>query len=122
MARRVKPTRAMRCAEGNGCAEYGLFKFDNRSQLRDHYNTVREWRCVRHSNKEEVLSLSNLKAIWESRPSGKSERFPELTNLYWGNSGLLHGNGYKAFADDFPAGTVIRVTAEVLLPEGEVAA
>lgn len=31
----------------------------------------------------------------------------------------MHGPGFKAFAEDFPDGTVLRVTAEIILPSRE---
>jgi hypothetical protein len=41
--------------------------------------------------------------------------------LYWGKdeawNGFSHGPGFKAFAEDFPAGTRLRITAEIIFPQ-----
>jgi hypothetical protein len=70
-----------------------------------------KWRCVRHSQTEEVLTPQNRKRVTEivSRE--------ESTGRYFGHWGFLKGLGYKVFADDLPPGTRLRVTAEVTLPE-----
>ncbi|AYD83936.1 hypothetical protein SEA_GETALONG_76 [Gordonia phage Getalong] len=36
---------------------------------------------------------------------------------FWARHGFVTGPGFKAWADDFPAGTTLIVTAEVVLPE-----
>lgn len=41
---------------------------------------------------------------------------PRSLGLFFGNQGFVYGPGFRAFAKDFPAGTVLRVTAEVILP------
>jgi hypothetical protein len=49
--------------------------------------------------------------------AGKSKNYPELKELFWNTgSGFIYGSGYKAFADDFPEGTILRITAEIILP------
>jgi hypothetical protein len=65
---------------------------------------------------DEVLTNERRKIIREMASEAKVEGSPKL---YWGNFGMAHGPGFKAFADDFPAGTVIRVTAEIILPEAK---
>lgn len=73
----------------------------------------RQWRCVRHSQPDEVLSPQNRTRITEvvSRQAQNGR--------YFGNWGFLSGLGYKVFADDLPPGTVLRVTAEIILPEAK---
>lgn len=49
-------------------------------------------------------------------------RFTDSGNPYgkfWGSSGFIHGPGFKAYPNDFPEGTIIRITAEVILPQSE---
>lgn len=105
------------------------------------------WTCTRHSNAEEVLGLNNMSrtaevvagrirvpgydrdlAQYEATMANPQRyytpRKPEefLPGLFWSGSGALtsgfiHGPGFKAFADDFPEGTRLRVTVEVVLPD-----
>jgi hypothetical protein len=50
--------------------------------------------------------------------------YEEPYGLFWSKarSGLTSGPGFKAFAVDFPAGTILRVTAEIIFPESSEAA
>lgn len=106
----------MRCSVAD-CGECGLFNFENRAEYDNHCATRKEWKCVRHTDPESVLSETNQKIVWTSEPSGRSASYPNLTEPFFGSSGFIYGNGYKAYACDFPVGTRIRVTAEVLPPE-----
>jgi hypothetical protein len=90
-----------------GCNEYGHYT----DLTPEGYKRLsREpWYCVRHTQPEEVLGASNL----------RREKILENVQLphgrYWnGSSGFAYGPGFKAYADDFPAGTKIRVIAEVI--------
>lgn len=50
--------------------------------------------------------------------AGKSKKYPNLAGLFWDDgSGFTHGTGYKAYADDFPPGTRLIITARIELPE-----
>jgi hypothetical protein len=77
-----------------------------------------KWFCVRHTNSDEVLSPANrVRTIeWENLDGPGEKR-------YWGvdrpGSGFMSGPGFKAYADDFPPGTKVRVTAELILPNTE---
>jgi hypothetical protein len=71
-----------------------------------------KWRCERHRRHEEVLSPTDRKRVtdWSVHevPHGK----------YWQKqTGVVYGPGFRAFAADYPEGTIIRVTAEIILPE-----
>jgi hypothetical protein len=116
--RRRKPTRRLRCAT-QPCGEVAYWEFDNQRDYVAHAKRVTEWRCLRHEHPGKVLGLNNLKTEWLSDPALPSERYPNIdrADLFFGGSGFLHGDGYNAYASDFPVGTRIRVTAEVLLPE-----
>lgn len=74
------------------------------------------WKCCRHSHGDGVLTVYNRRFVWESKALARSERFPELPDMFWGAMGVVTGPGFYASSKDFPAGTKIRVTAEVLLP------
>jgi hypothetical protein len=42
------------------------------------------------------------------------------SGIYWDEfHGLISGYGFKAFADDFPEGTQLKITAEIILPEDQ---
>jgi hypothetical protein len=45
------------------------------------------------------------------------EKYPEDPYLSFGSQGIIFGPGFAAEGCDFPTGTRIKVTAEVLLPE-----
>lgn len=97
-----------------GCTEFVRYDADNRRHyidLEKRYGNG-QWRCCRHSQPNEVLSSSNSQIINELRVIADGE------HLYWGKerafSGFSHGPGFKAFAEDFPEGTVLRITAEIV--------
>ena len=121
MASRAKPSRRLQCAH-EGCGEVSLWTFDNRAEQTRHFQRVTEWRCARHSKPDEVLSLERRIIQFTCPPSetGYTEvgfdRRRVATGVYWGNTGFLSGPGFRAWTDDFPVGTRIRVTAEVILP------
>jgi len=99
-----------------GCTEFARYEADNRRHyidLSDRYGNGK-WRCVRHSQPNEVLSANNLRIVNELRV------LESRGTLYWGKdtpfSGFSHGPGFKAFAEDFPEGTVLRITAEIVSP------
>lgn len=99
-----------------GCEEFARYEADNRQhaiELDKRYG-YGKYRCVRHSQPDSVLSADNVKIVDELIS------IEEPHGLYWGKekagSGFAHGPGFKAFAEDFPAGTILRVTAEIILP------
>lgn len=96
----------------SGCSEIAFYEADTRAdhaRLQDRYGNGR-YRCSRHQNPEEVLSEDRRRVTYEIvSQESKSGKF-------WGNWGFLYGPGFKAFASDFPAGTILRVIAEIVLP------
>lgn len=77
----------------------------------------REWRCTRHRVPEEVLSPTNLERQ-KVLVCQQSENHPDLIKRFWnGTNGFVFGDGYKAYADDFPEGTKLIVTAKIELPK-----
>lgn len=108
----MKTTRSVKCVEP-GCAEYGHFSYDTQRDAREP-RTVKyrsEWRCVRHSGMDRMLSPENrvrTKTMEVLEKNGKN---------YWnGTFGFVSGDGYKAFANDFPVGTKLTITATIELP------
>lgn len=95
------------------CREVVQYEYANRTEaasLFQRYGQGR-WLCVRHSQPDEVLSPTNLIRV------GEQVSREEPYGRYWGHSGFVFGPGFKAFAKDFPPGTKLRVTAEIILPE-----
>ena len=115
MARRRR-TVTTKCAH-DGCNEWAHFEADNaKDEERIRRSEVGKWKCVRHYAANEVLSKDN-RTTTVRLVAGKSKKYPELKDLFWGDgSGFTHGDGYKAFAKDFPEGTVLEVTARIILP------
>lgn len=107
---------SIRCHR-EGCREYGFWEPANAADAKRVYAEVRDsWKCTRHRSPEEVLSPTNLVRVTRM-VAAKSTRYPNLTQLFWGDgSGFTFGDGYKAYADDFPEGTILEITAKVILP------
>jgi hypothetical protein len=103
------------CAEPL-CKESANYGYETRADEK----SGREWqkkhpfRCARHSMPEKVLSLSNLhrETVLVAQKGARCG-----DKLFWnGTNGFAHGDGYKAFADDFPEGTKLIVTARIEIP------
>lgn len=108
--------RVLPCAEP-GCREVGRYEYDTR---RDYDKAVRENRsyiCSRHSMKSRVLTMDCLRAEWLSAPNRE-----ESYGRFFGNSGLIINEACYAKADEFPVGTRIKITSEVILPAAAPAA
>lgn len=95
-----------------GCAEIGRYESRTRAeQAETHRRYWQKWRCVRHGQPQEVLGPDNMRIVHEET----SRQEPH--GIFWGHSGFQYGPGFRAFAKDFPPGTILRVTAEIILPE-----
>lgn len=101
-----------------GCKEWTRISYDTRRESREpkaiEFRST--WKCSRHSRLGDVLS----------REGANSEKQKIVTVVQKGEGkcfdgifGIISGPGFKAFADDFPEGTKIFVTAKVILPEDE---
>lgn len=109
MARRNYPLRK-NCAH-DGCREVARWSYETQRDLVSSFEFRNEYRCIRHSRPMEVLATDNdatEKVLVSKRGAGG--------NMYWDNSGFVHGPGFKAFADDFPEGTQLVVTARIVTP------
>lgn len=124
MARRGA-THREKCAH-EGCEERSCYEFDSQREYSDFLKHKHApWRCVRHTNPEEVLSDSNTTAtqvlIASRVPSRAHAGF--LDGLFWcaegkpASSGFLYGPGFKAYASDFPEGAKLTITARIEFPE-----
>ena len=116
---RRRYTRRMQC-EDPGCSEIRLAEFSTRREERDDYQQCKTWLCIRHRAPHKVLCLTNRKRVTEIEAL-PSKSYPNLDGLFWRgdcmSSRFVSGVGWQAHANDFPKGTRIHVTVEVL--EGE---
>lgn len=110
----------VRCRHEGGCDEWATYICTTRAEEKEQREWLRKYpyRCVRHRNLEEVLSVENTIRV-KTLVAGRAKSHPELKDLYWSDdgSGFVYGSGFKAFADDFPIGTKLEITAKIILPE-----
>jgi hypothetical protein len=99
-----------------GCTQSSHHEFHSLAELKQQlkWQPRETWRCVRHSRAEEVLSSTNpIRTV-------ELTNFEEPHGKFWGTTkaqcGYQCGPGFQAFAVDFPAGTRLRVTAEIIYP------
>lgn len=109
-----KATARAKCSQP-GCGEWAHWEYDTRKDMREASARRYAWKCTRHSRPEEVLSSDRLE-ITTTLIATKSG-----SGVYWydGNrlgSGFSGGPGFKAWAEDFPEGTRLTVTAHIACP------
>jgi hypothetical protein len=104
-----------------GCKEVANYEAHTRAEQTRLYQKYGngKWLCIRHDRPNTVLGPDNASLVHEV---ACSEHFYQghSIGLYWGEgggaSGFVFGPGFRAFAKDFPTGTRLRVTAEILPP------
>lgn len=104
----------------DGCKESSHYEYDNKKDYQDAILRHKNYKCLRHSDngKNRLMSIDSTKKE-KILINTKSE-----TNnyLFWANedgkldSGYQHGPGFRLWSKDFPEGTILKVTAEVILP------
>jgi hypothetical protein len=117
-----------RCAEP-GCNEGSFTVAQTRAEereIRARYAT-KPYLCTRHSEPDRVLGLDNRERtvtltneeVYHTDYHGERK----LLGLFWrrehekeAHSGYVYGEGFNAFARDFPVGTKLIVTAQLELP------
>lgn len=99
-----------------GCKEIAHYEFSSLRNLQNSYEQKHRlsYKCCRHSHGDNVLTPENLKTEWTSLPI-KEENYGK----FFGGSGVIIGQGYYVAATDFPAGTRVKLTCEILLPESK---
>lgn len=114
MARRDYQLR-FECAHP-GCNESVTFRYATRRDLINSFELKNyeggRWKCTRHRNPSHVLSTGNV--VTETTLECREETY----GRFFGNSGLVYGPGFLAYASDFPPGTKLVVTARIVLPSG----
>jgi hypothetical protein len=121
MSRR-KPNHRTTCAEPE-CRESAFWEYDRVADMRNHLRDLAKnpWRCTRHTKPDEVLGLGNRVRTQVLVASESEQRIPD--HLFWipesgtTGSGFTYGPGFKAYANDFPAGTRLVITARIEPPE-----
>lgn len=100
------------CAH-EGCREqyYSVVDYKADYQAAWKRQSEKPWRCLRHDGRGDVLSPTNTCVRTEVPMTVMYHR------QFWDRHGFVHGPGFKAWADDFPEGTTLIVTAEAVLPE-----
>ncbi len=102
-----------------GCRDYTTTAFASQREYADYCKKAKDWACIRHRNVGEILSHKNNKTIQvlycrlkREHKYWQKEENSETDNM---QSGFQYGNGYKAFAEDFPVGTKLTITAKISL-------
>lgn len=95
-----------------GCQECGRYASTTRAEQADDHKRYGngKWKCARHGRPDDVLSMDNRRRVFEIASDQREH------GTYWGHSGFVSGPGFMAWSKDFPAGTIIRVTAEIIPP------
>lgn len=103
----------LNCHE-KGCGESSFYSYDTK---RDYNEAIKrragkDWMCVRHSD-DRLLTLNKLTSNTQiTSVEG------EAGKRYWDSrSGFTYGHGWKAFAEDFPVGTIIVESVQIILPQ-----
>lgn len=133
MPRREYRVRVTCAAEG-GCRETHTYYCETRREEDQAYERQRRnpWKCDRHNRPERylmpgnettrhVLVASKVQAWRDPRRLDEPVRW--LDGLFWleegterSGSGLEHGPGFIAHANEFPEGTRLVVTAQIEMP------
>ena len=97
-----------------GCTEAANYRYGTKRDLLESFELKHRatYKCLRHSKGSGVMTTVNTRVEWTSEPSRQ-----EPYGRFFGSSGLIVGNGYYVHAKDFPAGTRVKITCEVLLPD-----
>jgi hypothetical protein len=112
---RVKGTVWATCTF-DGCNERGFTEYDGAADRTKAEQWRLRWRCVRHSKDGEDVLTPDRRTL-----STVLVNAEESYGLFWrpegadiGGSGFTFGPGFKVFSKDWPAGTRLRVTAEIV--------
>ncbi len=108
----MKTTSRYHCHHPD-CPEFGFYEHDSRKEQREHSLRMAKrggWKCTRHTYPNEVLMPNDPGRTIELKQEGgfwKGEGH---------NNGFAHGPCWKAWATDFPEGTVLRLHVVPILP------
>lgn len=124
----------VQCAQ-EGCQFSTQFGFDTKKEERAFRAKDQTWLCQRHSDPGGILSLDRDRLVRARELVSYETQHVDggASYCYWttpeklesgdekGGSAFVHGDGWKAWAKDFPPGTKIEVETRVtvILPEPE---
>jgi len=105
-----------------GCKEYAHYTYSNRKDYNEGYERNKSFLCLRHKYPEKQLTPDNIHqentivAVWHE--GHKQNYWQKESDLGTSKlqSGHLSGHGWMALASDFPTGTRITETVNVILP------
>lgn len=99
--------------EHEGCKVSVSYSFSSHRMMVSSSEYKSKYYCMRHTNMSEILSG----VITTTEVVLIANQLNGIKGLFWnGESGFISGPGFKAWADDFPAGTSLVVTARILPP------
>lgn len=104
------------------CKEWGHYGYSTRKEQSKGYERHnRKWKCMRHTNPNTLLTLDLLKTKVKLKCIQKEHGKYWQSEIDFGSesciSGFQFGNGYKAYADDFPEGTILTISTKITLPK-----
>ena len=97
-----------------GCTDVARYSYASLRELNESFELLHRAtrKCVRHTKGRSVLSPANTRSEWTSEPLAEKSY-----GKFIGGQGVIIGPGHYVEAKDFPVGTRVRITCEVLLPE-----
>lgn len=119
MARRRGYTVNLPCTYP-GCRAFSHHEASTRDEeFRIRQGTGKRWKCDEHFGLECRLLPGRVEIVTRLE-NKRSSSYPTLANLFWGGSnGYAHGPGFEARSKDWPEGTVLEVTARIIVPKTE---
>lgn len=106
-----------------GCREVTFYEYRNRREMLDSERYAQKWKCLRHTGVE-TMSPVETSRVKELVATDLPASSGGTLGRFWvaegeSGNGFAHGPGFRAFAEDFPAGTRLRITAEILPKDSE---
>lgn len=115
---RKKNYTLLRNCKVEGCNEWTSYSYDTMKEYNEGAKRHKEWTCLHHRNPEKILSTEMVLISTEVivQKGRRDEDGQYFTFPSGDQNGVLSGHNFRAWAKDFPIGTIIRITAEVELP------
>lgn len=126
MSRRGPYITTRVCAQ-EGCQERSHFSYPTLREQREGHAFRKDlppWKCSRHNRPEQVLTPENRERTQVCVAEFGKGKYIE-DKLFWTGdgadgtltSGFTFGPGFKAYAEDFPPGTRLVITARIEIPD-----
>ena len=111
---RGKHILTLRCAE-DGCNQTTMYAYGTNKEYSDAYRRIGSvpWHCLRHDPNGKNIKEFGEKVITEHFFAERSE-YTQLREPFWNKTkGFIYGDGWNAYAKDFPMGTTITVETKI---------